>query len=550
MKLRLLSTRLGPALVAAALASACVGDIGEPPTDTPRPQTAAEFVPSTATLYKLTQVQLQNSLRELFGEPLVVPTDLPADDQLYGFSSIAAASATISTLDAEKYEAAAYAVLDPIFVDQARRDALVGCAPTAMADACVRSFLETFTERAWRRPVTTAEIDALVSLGTGIESDLGTTQGLKFTLAAVLQSPSFLFRVEIGEAVPGTPDLSRYTSWEMASRLSYLITDGPPDAELVESARNGDLTDKDLLEVQARRLVDDPRARPAMVRFFRDFMQIRNLDKLDKNPDDFPQFSATLGASMRVEIERMFENVVFEREGDFRTLFTTRETYLNEELARVYGIEGITGSDWVPVTLPDDGKRGGILTSAGFLAMNSQKTRTSPTHRGRFVRVNLLCDDIPPPPPGVDTTLPDPAPGQQTTLRQRLEQHREDPTCATCHEKMDPLGFAFEGYDAIGAFRTEEESGLPVDTATDLDGEPVANGLEMGELIGELPEVGACVARRFYEHAGAHLAAKGENLAVEDLVTTFVESDYDFKTLIVSMVTNEGFRYASPTEGN
>ena len=199
MKLRLLSTRLGPALVAAALASACVGDIGEPPTDTPRPQTAAEFVPSTATLYKLTQVQLQNSLRELFGEPLVVPTDLPADDQLYGFSSIAAASATISTLDAEKYEAAAYAVLDPIFVDQARRDALVGCAPTAMADACVRSFLETFTERAWRRPVTTAEIDALVSLGTGIESDLGTTQGLKFTLAAVLQSPSFLFRVEIGE---------------------------------------------------------------------------------------------------------------------------------------------------------------------------------------------------------------------------------------------------------------------------------------------------------------------------------------------------------------
>jgi hypothetical protein len=550
MNLRRLRTSLAPWLVAASLGSACVGDIGDPNADQPYVPTTPQFEPGSATIYKLTQIQLQNSVRALFGEATVVPTDLPADDQLYGFSSIAAASATISTLDAEKYEAAAYAVLDPLFADAARRDALVGCAPQSMGDACVRSFLETFTERAWRRPVSTAEIDALIALGTGIESDLGASQGLKFTLAAVLQSPSFLFRVEVGEPTPGTPGLSRYTSWEMASRLSYLITDGPPDDELLEAARNGELTDDALLEVQARRLVDDPRARPAMVRFFRDFMQIRNLDKLDKNPDDFPQFSATLGPSMRVEIERMFENVVFEEERDFRSLFTTRETYLNEELARVYGIEGITGSDWVPVTLPDDGKRGGILTTAGFLAMNAQKTRTSPTHRGRFVRVNLLCDDIPPPPPGVDTTLPDPAPGQQTTLRQRLEQHREDPTCAACHEKMDPLGFAFEGYDAIGAFRTEEESGLPVDTATDLDGEPVANGIEMGQLVGELPEVGACVARRFYEHAGAHLAGKGEDVAVEDLVTSFVNSNYDFKTLIVSMVTNEGFRYAVPEGSN
>ncbi|HTJ80166.1 MAG TPA: DUF1588 domain-containing protein, partial [Polyangiaceae bacterium] len=135
------------------------------------------------------------------------------------------------------------------------------------------------------------------------------------------------------------------------------------------------------------------------------------------------------------------------------------------------------------------------------------------------------------------------------TLRERLEQHREDPKCSGCHNQMDPLGFAFEEYDAIGTFRTTEESGLPIDSATDLDGQPVTDGVEMGELVAELPEVGACVARRFYEHAGAHLAGSGEEVAVDELVKSFVSSNYDFKTLVISMVTNEGFRYAAPEQG-
>ncbi|HTJ83032.1 MAG TPA: DUF1592 domain-containing protein, partial [Polyangiaceae bacterium] len=399
-------------------AAGCVGEIGGSSDDGPGPPSLPALEASPSTLHRLTAIQIQNSYRDLLGEPLEVPSDLPKDDLLYGFTSIAAAGSTISSVDAEKYEKAAYAALDQIWADPARRDAFVGCAPASMSDPCVRGFLETFTERAWRRPVTTEEIDQLVAVGSAIAPDLGDATALEYSVAAVLQSPSFLFRVELGEPLPGETDgVLRYTSWEMASRLSFLVTDAPPDEELTESARNGDLVDPALLEQQARRLVDDPRARPALVRFFRDFMQIGNLDHLDKNPDRFPAFSATLGPAMRGEIERMFENVVFEEEADFRTLFTTRETYLNEELARVYGIEGITGSDWVPVTLPDDGERGGLLTTAGFLAMNAQKTRTSPTHRGRFIRMNLLCGDIPPPPAGVNTTLPDPAPGEETTLR-------------------------------------------------------------------------------------------------------------------------------------
>jgi hypothetical protein len=295
----------------------------------------------------------------------------------------------------------------------------------------------------------------------------------------------------------------------------------------------------------AERLLDDPRARPTLVRFFRDFMNVGGLDGLDKNPDRFPQLTAALGPSMRVEIERLFEENVFEREADFRALFTTRETYVNEELARVYGIEGIVGPDWVPVTLPDDGRRAGVLTTPGFLALHAHKTQTSPTRRGRFVRLNLLCQDIPPPPPGVDTSLPEPDPDKPLTLRERLEEHRTNPECAGCHSRMDPIGFAFEHFDAIGAYREKDESGLTIDSASEVDGEAVATAADMGALVASLPEVGACIARRFYEHAGAHLAGDGDEGSVEALVGDFVASDYRFKDLVIALVTNDGFRYAA-----
>jgi hypothetical protein len=161
------------------------------------------------------------------------------------------------------------------------------------------------------------------------------------------------------------------------------------------------------------------------------------------------------------------------------------------------------------------------------------------------VRVNLLCQDVPPPPPGVDTTLPAPDPGKPQTLREQLEKHRADPACQSCHEMMDPIGFAFENYDALGAWRTED-NGLPVDATTEVEGAELEGGVELGELVAQLPEVGACVARRFYQHATAHLDDPTEKKAVDKLVADFVSSDYDFQQLVVALVTNDGFRYAAP----
>jgi hypothetical protein len=547
---------LGPMLSPRSLAlfalfamAGCVGVLGDAPeTEDIDPQGPESTITrAEPTLHRLTRPQLRNAWLDLFGKPLALPADLPADDALYGFSSIYAARSTIAPVDLEKYENATYQVLDQIWADPARRDALVGCAIPSAGDPCVQSFATSFAARAWRRPVSSEEVAPLLTVAQGVATELGDApQGVKFMLAAVLLSPHFLFRVETGEVNPDLldPGAYRYTSWEMASRLSFLLLDAPPDEELRAAAERGDLVTEEGVRAQAERLLDDPRARVALVRFFRDFMNVGALDSLDKQPDKFPQITATLGASMRVEVERMFEANVFEHEADFRQLFTTRRTYLNEDLARVYGIEGITGPDFVPVTLPDDGKRAGILTTPGFLALNAHKSQTSPTRRGRFVRLNLLCQDIPPPPPGIDTTLPESDPNKPTTLRQRLDGHRQDSTCASCHQKMDPIGFAFERFDAIGAHRDVDENNLPIDSSSDVDGAHVDGPVDMATLIATLPDVGACVAQRFYEHAGAHLVGKGEKQNVEQLVNDFVASDYTFKEMVIALVTNDGYRYA------
>ncbi|HWB78278.1 MAG TPA: DUF1592 domain-containing protein [Nannocystaceae bacterium] len=507
----------------------------------------AELEPAPPTIHRLTQPQLQNSWLALLGEPLVLPTDLPTDDLLYGFTSIAAAGATISGLAAEQYENATYAVLDQVWADPVRRAELVGCEPTDASDPCISAFFERFAKAAWRRPVATAEVDALVQLTATIANDFGdVNKALEYGAASVLQSPNFLFRVELGVEDPNAPGILRFTSWEMASRLSYLIIASPPDAQLVAAAEADELQSVDAIESEALRLLEDPRARPALVGFFRDFMNIAKLDALDKSVEQFPQMSATMGVSMRLELEKLFEATTFDASGDFRELFTTPDSFINEDLAKVYGIPGIVGPDLRPYTFGDDAHRAGLLTSAGFLAVNAHKTQTSPTHRGRFVRIQLLCQDVPPPPEGVDTSLPAPDPNAPPkSLRERLEIHREQAACKGCHELMDPIGFAFEGYDAIGAYREIDELGLPIDSTSDIEGTPVTTGTDVGSVIAQLPQASQCIARRFYEHAGGHLVEEGEEDTVQVLVQDFIANDYDFRSLVVALVVNDGFRFAS-----
>ncbi|MEM6995612.1 MAG: DUF1588 domain-containing protein, partial [Myxococcota bacterium] len=223
-------------------------------------------------------------------------------------------------------------------------------------------------------------------------------------------------------------------------------------------------------------------------------------------------------------------------------VFSTRTTFVNDDLAELYGVTapGATAISFVAVDLPEDGPRAGLLTSAAFLSMNAHETENSPTLRGKYVRERVLCQEVPPPPDDVNTDIPDAA-GEANTLRERLEAHRDNPECAACHAFIDPPGFLFEHFDPLGAYRTED-NGYPIDASGELDGVPLADASELAALLGEDPRVGQCVVTQLFRHANGRLEDSGELPALVDIDDRFGDEGYRFGDLLVKLVTHDAFR--------
>ncbi len=501
------------------------------------------FRPSPATLHRLTRTQYVNSVRHALGD-VRLPDDLEVDTPLHGFSTVGAAELTISPRAAEQFEAAALDVTGQVFDDASRRAALVGCEPADAA--CVRDFFARFGRRAWRRPLAPEEIDRLAGLHAELTGSFRDPwAALRFTVAAMLQAPDFLFRAEVGEPDPADPAKRRYTNHEMASRLAYFLWSSPPDDALLDAADRGELVTDAGLRAQAARMLADPRAREAMRAYFGEYLSLGELDHLEKDRATFPQMSDTLGRSMRAEIEAVVDHLVFERDADFRELLTTRETFVNAELAALYHLPAPEGEALVAAELPADGARGGLLSMAGVLAVNAHHTVTSPTRRGKFIQANLLCFDVPPPPPGVVTNLDGVGGEGPQTTRQKLTRHAVDPTCNGCHQHMDPIGLALENFDAIGAWRTTE-SGLPIDATAGVQGVAIDGARALGALVREDAQFGDCMARRMYRHATGHLEERGEIGVVRRLGREFREGGHRVVALATAIVLSEGFRGAAP----
>jgi hypothetical protein len=499
-----------------------------------------------AQLHRLTVLQYQNSIRDLFGEDLEVPTDLEPDSKLHGYTSVATGELTISPIAAEKYEAAARAVAHQVVSDEARRAAVIGCE--LGDDACLKGFFADLGRRAWRRPLQTAEVEDLMAVveAAGAALDDGWT-GVEFGIAAVLESPFFLYRVELGHVDQDHPARLALDGYEVASRLSYLLWNTTPDDELLDAAERGDLDSGDGVRDAARRLLDSPRARDAVVGFYAEYLNFDRFASLSKNTELYPEYTPELVTGMQGEIENLFAWIVFDQNADYREILKTTVTFVNPQLAALYGLDPIddpaaTADTFVQRDLGAGSGRGGLLTSAGLLALYAHDTVTSPTLRGKFVRQNLLCEDIPPPPPGVMTSL-DGVEGD--TLRERLEQHRNDPVCGACHSKMDPIGFGFESFDPIGRLRTEEAPGVPVDSTGDLDGVAFDGPQELQAMLADDPRVPSCFARQLYRYATGHLELPRELPLIDDLGADFSDGGYRVADLLVELVASDGFRYAA-----
>jgi hypothetical protein len=512
-----------------------------------KPPPAAAFTPAPSTLRRLTTTQYRNTIGDLLGPGVTINTELDADTALDGFASIGAARVSLSATATEQFDTAAFDLAHQALSNAATRGALVGCAPAGTTDdACARSFVTTFGRRAWRRDLTSDEITRTTTLATTAAGMLGDFWGgLEYGLALLLESPHFLYREELGATDPTTPTRRVFSGYELASRLSFLVTNSTPDDTLLDAAKSGKLATAAGLGAEAQRLLASPRAHAAMANFFTELYALGNLDSLAQSPMFFPAVSATLGASMRAETLRVLDDVAFGAGTDYRTLFDTTTTYVNQELASLYGLPAVAGNDLVKVALPVSGPRAGFLGQGSFLAMSSHADSGSPTRRGKFIREVILCHAVPSAPPDVNTTFPVDAPGAAPrTTRQKLEQHRlAGSSCAACHTVMDPIGLGLENFDGVGAYRTTE-AGQKIDASGDLDGVMYTDARGLGAALKNHPDLGSCLTRGVLRYTIAHLETPGEQPVVDALSQQFAANGYKFGSLVLGVVASASFRYA------
>ncbi len=515
------------------------------------PEEVAKFVPAPGGVKRLTTAQYHNTLRDLFGDKVALPTDLEPDTLVSGSATVGAARVALSGTGVEKYAAAAFVLARSAVAEPTFRTRYLGCQGSDEASdgasdgACLRGFIETFGLQAWRRPLHPDEVARYLSLGRASVGSAPMADpldaGAVAITAAMLQSPHFLYRTEIGQPDPADPSRHRLTDVELASRLSYFLWAAPPDDRLLEAALGGKLATAAGLDEEARRLLRSPRARATMSAFFVELFRLRRLDRISENRTKYPQYSATLGASLRTETLRLIEDVAFAPERDFRDIFSSRFTYVNRELARLYGLPGPASDGFERVELPGSSGRAGVLGQGAFLTIFAHASSTSPTKRGKFIREALLCQAVPPPPPNVDTKLPKDEGNKVLTTRQKLEAHRNNTRCNGCHKAMDPLGVAFEPWDGIGAARANED-GLPIDASGELDGERFTNAAGLGALLARNPKIGACVARSLFRYAVGHLESQGEEPLLEELARGLERDGYRFEALVANVIKSEGFR--------
>jgi hypothetical protein len=547
----LLRTYKLASVVAGVVVTGCSGAIDMPgaggpapaggPVDTPgshAPAPSAAAVP--AGLRRLTRAQYQNTVRDLLGAGITVPTELDPDDPEAVFSAVGGYRITTSPAGVLKYEDAAYALAHQLFADPAHAASVLGCDP-GQGSACAGTFVRSFGRRAWRRPLSDTEVGRYVKLVTDVSALLGTPQaGFEYALAGLLQSPNFMYLPEAGEVSGGR---ARFTSHEVASRLSYLLTDSPPDPELSAAADRNELVTPAGLRTQFERILASPRARPALVGFFGQLLDLEQLGDLSKDPDVYPRASAALFAAMRSEAERLIDETTLARRGALLDLFDLRTAFVDGDLARLYGLTAPAGTGPQAVPLPANGERGGILTTAAWLSIQAKPYSSSPTLRGVWVRERLLCEDVPPPPANVNKVLPNPteraAAGPRTT-RQVLEEHRKNPECAACHGIFDPIGVAFERFDGIGAYRTTEDK-LAIDTSGALDGKPYQTVSELVGLLKADPRVSDCLVRQLYRAVTGHERLAGEDDVVKALAGGF-RGRPDFRDLLTQMIASDWFQ--------
>ena len=499
-----------------------------------------------APLVRLSSSEYMNTLKDLFPKVSVAGAELTAigEVQSDGFLNTAEAQAP-SAAAIEAFAGNAAVVAKLVASDVTKILPCTAASPAEEA-SCGAKFIETFGKQAFRRPLTTTEKTRFGSFLKDASGKWGFPVAVRMVTEAFLQSPSFLYRIESsGKTIGGAIALDNY---EVASRLSYLLTDTMPDAALMDAADAGRLTSAAGVKEQARRLLKTERAREAVASFHAQWLRFEKMDKLAKAADVYPNFDATMAAALKDATVKYVDRMFWDEGHKLQSFLTDNHAYVNSTLAPLYGTTA-SGSELVWTELDEPG-RSGILTQAGLLAGLAHERNDAPVLRGIFVLDRLLCQPPPSPPADVNTTLPPLTESANQTTRQQLEASHATPKCASCHKSIDGIGFGFGNFDALGQYRTKE-FGLDVDATgefvgTDIDGK-FDGAADMGRKLASSQQVSACLATQWLGYA---LAVRRENLdacMTDPLVKALGDANGDLRELVVALVASDAFRHRAST---
>ncbi len=551
-----------PLSLAFSLAVACTGEIGKSQsggggTSTPTPEAKTnpsvdpgsvlnssacqQINPGASPLRRLSNAEYQNTISDLFGmgtsQVQQVVDGFVAESESLGFRN-GAEFLAVSSLVAEQFMGAA---------EKLAKAAATNTGFTRCSDgnhkACGSKFVRDFGLRAYRRPLTTEEAERLDGLFQSALSTYDFSTAVEWTVYAMLQSPNFLFRVE-SNAISAKGKYAPATGYEMASRLSFLLWQSMPDEDLFAAAEQGKLETSAQVAAQAERMLADPKSERTL-EFFRQWMDTDGVKQFSRDEKVFSNLPNNLHGLFRQENDAFVRELVLTGNGGFKDLVSASYTFANKELAQHYGLEGDFGSEFQRVERP---AAAGFLTQGGFLTAHDKATRTSIVLRGVKVRTDVMCEVIPAPPNNVELNLD--AIGEGLSQQERLALHRTDPACAGCHKLIDPIGVAFESFDAVGRQRAMDETGKAIDTQTeisgsfDLDG-PLADAQAMGRAFAASNQARQCYLDQNFRFFYGRDYTDADTCSRAKLAKAFADSNYNLKDVLLALTQTDAFLYRS-----
>jgi hypothetical protein len=530
-------------LVGAAIAAACAE--GDPA----HPSLAAAIAPSHTVptvaagrrLRRLSKREYDAVVHDLLGDTTQPASQFGGEVYTNGFDN-GSDGLTVQGPDVDAFQTAAES-LAAAAVSGSLAPLIGTCDPNKDEARCVDAFLASFPRRAYRRPPTPGELQRLRAVYTDGAATGGFKGGIQLMLEAILQSPSFLYREELGAPDPSlTPGLVRLTDYEVASELSFLITGSMPDATLAAAADAGHLKTPLDLQRETARLLASPAAQANFRSFLHQWLGTDQLGSLSKDPTVYPAYGKDLAASMTGELDHYFDQVLWAGSGSLRELFTSNQAYVDPSLAALYGVN--PPATYFQATSLDPKTRAGVMTRAGFLAAHADADNSGPVARGVFILGSILCAPPPPPPANVPPAPPAStvAKNHQTT-RQSFDQHLSEPFCRSCHTVIDGIGFGFEEFDGLGAFRATE-NGNPIDMSgalaeTDVDG-PFRGASELAAKLVTSEDVLRCFVKQVYRFGMGDEETGGTQPLLTQMGTGF-SADSRVPDLFSALVSDPAF---------